>query len=94
MKQTELYAGRHDGIYRHFYPSRTVVEFCGSKDVTKVLVRELQEGEASRYWAWWDGDFSMVYPSKVQFGMCFPYGAKVEEAKGNGKEMNVYVEEL
>ena len=100
MKLTTLFAEkRPDESYYGFYYSRTLVEMCGAdeKDIVEVVVRELQEGEESPYWGWWDnekGEFQMIYPGKIPSDMCFPYGPEVEEEKGEGKQMNVSIEEV
>lgn len=100
MKKTNLFCGKDDSKprpYTHFYPQKTLVKFCGAEEVVEVIVRELKEGEESFYWAWWDNEtekFSMIYPSKVQSDVCFTYGAEAAGESGEGKQMNVFIEEI
>lgn len=82
-------------IFRH--PKGTIA--CGDyhkpEPVFEVEVRELREGEQSVYWGWLsfeDNLFHMVYPSRVQAVVCFPYGYEAEEQRGRGKFMNLVVE--
>ena len=34
---------------------------------------------------------TMIWPSKIQFEMCFPYGPKIEEEKGKGKVLRLSI---
>ena len=102
MKKTNLFCKKNESkesAYAHFYSKPALVRFCGADkgDVVEVIVRELKEGEESDYWGWWNNEkekFEMVYASKVQSDICFTYGAQAEEEKGEGKQMNVFIEEV
>ena len=101
MKKTDLFCNKDDSKerpYAHFYSQKALVRFCGATgEVVKVIVRELQDDEESNYWGWWDNEtekFSMIYASKVQSDVCFTYGAEAAEESGEGKQMNVFIEEL
>lgn len=87
----------HDGIeyYNDFFQSEMQVKSCGDGKIVKVLVRELKENEISPYWAWWDNKdncFCMIFHSRKSIEVCFEYGYKIEEDRGNGKLTNVAVE--
>lgn len=74
------------------------VSLHGSKHPTvKVLVREVEPGEASPYYAWWessDACFRYVWPSRGQVEACFGDADVVAraETKGRGRLLNVVVE--
>lgn len=88
--------------YCDIMPLRKQLSFglAGPGAIHEVIVRELQEGEASQYWGWWDqarGEphFTFVFRSKIKVETCFEYGTAVEERRGRGKLLNVaVVEEL
>lgn len=80
--------------YQNFYVSRESVAFCGVGEIFKVSLREVEAGEKSQYWAWFENGvkrFNICYPRKEAVEMCFPYGHKVEEEKGRGRLVNVSV---
>lgn len=72
----------------YFYPNTVAVRFCGEGNpIYKVEVKEGKEQQVG-YWAWWDEkdkEFCHVYSAKFLVEMCFPYGTKIEEERGNGK---------
>lgn len=84
---TDLYAQlRDDGTYYHFFPHPRLVESCSSEPITVHKVR-VQPDDNGRYWGWWDAErqcFTMIWPSRTQFEMCFPYGPEAEERRGRG----------
>ena len=83
------------GIYSSFYPSPFCVRMCGDEDVFEAVVSEGSHDDPAGYWGWWDiGDekWSMVWPSRVQSDMCFPYGPRAEEQAGRGWQLPARVE--
>lgn len=49
------------------------------------------------YWGWIEtgsDKFEMIQPSYIQFKMCFAYGYKVNEKKGEGKAYKLNVKEI
>lgn len=87
--------------FQSFMDSPVVASLFGLKkeDVFEVLVRELQDGETSPYWAWWDNAKKcfpppMIWGHKSLVEMCFPYGSQVEADKGRGEMCNVVVERV
>lgn len=104
-RRSELYAVAEpcdrpwctSGIWYHAaHQHKETVKLYGFEHpIVKVVVREIEPGETSIYWAWWsneDQHFHWLWPSKGQVNMCFPYGPEVEEAKGRGHVLNVVVE--
>jgi len=68
---------------------------CGTQyPIVPVLVRDLEPGETSEYWAWWSNKFMFVYPGKVCVDICFPYGPEVLEKAGEGIRVNVAIDVL
>ena len=54
-----------------------------------VTLRLARDGEEPEYWGWHDfkeDRWTMVWPSKTQRDMCFPYGPGPEEERGKGGE--------
>ncbi len=46
------------------------------------------------YWGWWDAKkekFSLIFGKHFLLEMCFPYGTKIEEERGNGKAYRINV---
>lgn len=63
--------------------------------VLRVEARLAAEGEEPTLFGWWDYErVSMVWPSRVQFEMCFPYGSKVEVAAGAGRPIQLVVTKI
>jgi hypothetical protein len=86
--KTELFASVKEDwcSFYHIYASRMAVSVCGVKaeDIVPVVVCEQVGGG---HWGWWDHEhqaFTMVWPSKTQVEMCFPYGYRVAEYAGDG----------
>ena len=94
------YATTHPSgrFYSFMYDPRVASLFgLEEADVFRVRVRDLNEGEASGYWAWWSTEKEhfipgMIWPEKGLVEMCFPYGSKAEVERGRGEVVNVVVE--
>ncbi len=70
--------------FEHFYPHPTIVRMCGEREVFPVRVIEDLEGP---YYGWWDHRrqmHTMIYDAKVLVEICFPYGSKSAEERGDG----------
>ena len=94
--ETPMFAsGQEDWCsFYHIYSSRMAVSMCGvaDADIVPVMVREQVDGG---HWGWWDHEhqaFAMIWPSKVQVEMCFPYGYRAAEWAGDGKLVELLVE--
>lgn len=96
-----------EDFFIDFFNNPQVIFMCVSKeDVYKLKVRPVETGEVSQYWGWhqykidkpWpEGqkeEYEMIWPSRVQAEMCFPYGPEAEEKAGKGKLVNFVVEEI
>lgn len=100
------YAYKHlrarDGApyYMNASPSRRWVESFGSSaPIVALRIRErLAADPPSPYWGWLDAKrpdrYSMVWHTETQFEMCFTYGSKAEADRGNGRKVNLIVEEI
>lgn len=100
-KTVRMYAGWNEkaGTYSHFYKNQRIVEgVCGyaPEDVHLVELREVSEGEAV-YWGWEDADtreWSMIWPTRVQFRMCFTYGLDAAIKAGQGRPVQLAVQHV
>lgn len=97
-------------LYAHKLPDRALgfrwgdlmstalgTSYCGTGDVYRVRVRDLEPGEASPYWAWWehaDVAFRWVWPKKLLVQVCFPDLGESDVRQGRGEFVNVAVEEV
>ena len=87
-------------VYFHASPSRRWVELHYlSHPIVQVRVTEHQPTDPpSNYWGWLDASdptaYTMIWPSEVQFDICFTYGPKVEEDRGRGRKVNLTVTEI
>jgi len=103
--ETMLYAvemerqpkGRDDTVLWDFYPSIFVTRLSNrGVNVYRVIVTPFEGHEDDAlYWAWWDEkrqEFQFVYYHKNLVKMCFTYGVKVCEERGDGKLLPVQVE--
>ena len=76
--------------------------FGFEEPIVQLSVRERVAGDPeSGYWGWLKKDargsedrYTMVWPSRVQLDMCFPYGPQVEMDHGCGRVVNLIVEEV
>lgn len=80
-----------DGTAWHAHPEPWYPQEHGIGDVQPVAVAEATDGP---YWGWidTDGDYpEMIWPRKVLFGMCFPYGPEAEERAGKGRIVRLII---
>lgn len=84
--------------YTNIYPSVEQVRMCTdhAETIYAVDVKEASESDNTPYWGWLDndGNISMVYPRFISFEICFPYGVKAEELKGEGRATRVFITEI
>lgn len=100
MITTAVKAYKDDILYyTHFGINSVTARVWGNKpsDVIKVrmmIAPDQTESEPPDYWGWWsytDKRFHMIWPSKAQFSICFPYGYKANEKRGEGKAYRLIV---
>ena len=65
--------------------------------IPEVNLENRKETNDVDYWGLWSYEkqqIMLVYPSFIQFYVCFPYGPKDEENRGRGKCVNLKVVEV
>lgn len=95
----EMYATEHIDaqgkfVYLHFGTKRFVELHGLHKPIVPVVLTEDPEGS---YWGWLqtgDTTVCMVWPSKKQLEMCFPYGTKADADQGYGRVVRMRAEVL
>lgn len=90
----KMYAGKNDdGSFSHVYYHSIPVSMCGVSE-DKIVKVEVRLDDSGRYWGWLNNkELSMIWPSKMCLGMCFPYGMQVEINKGNGAPVQLNIKE-
>ena len=76
-----------DGMFYNIYPSIFAATMCGYEhhEISEIEFVEDVNGE---YWSFQDtgkDTFHLIYPHKILFNICFPYGPDIEVEKGNGR---------
>jgi hypothetical protein len=66
---------------------------AGQKPV-EVHVYEQQDGPYYGWLAKEDEAPSMIYAREILFNICFPYGPKIEEERGQGKTLRLMIDAL
>jgi len=70
---------------------------CASpgEKIYQIEIREAVTGEKTPYYAWkrQNGKIELIFPSKVQVEVCFPYGIKVASLNSGGHLINVCIRE-
>lgn len=92
------------GFFKDIDVNRKTVELYPGNEIyeIEVSIHENQKKghldiKEADYWGWLkagDDSFSMVYPSYVQFSICFPYGHEILEERGEGKAYRLSVKEI
>ena len=84
--------------FHHVFPHFLSTLMCVSlkEKVSQIRVREALPEEETPYHAWKhpDGQISLIYPSKVQVEICFPYGSEIAAKNGRGKMIKVVITEV
>jgi len=88
---------RSGKYYQHFGIRKELVSLYGdnAEDIVEVELKistdqSVPEGttEGADYWGWYDKDKGfgqMIYAQYFLLNMCFPYGIKASEERGQGK---------
>lgn len=90
-----MWAGNSHSYFSHPMPSKGMAKLYASAGEALVEV-EVREDPAGTYFGWIDagpesGVPSMIWPSRFQLEMCFPYGTKVEVEHGKGRVVQLSV---
>lgn len=80
---------RPAGHFDHIFTHPMLVKMCGTEPIYRLTFEQLftNRMEEIKYWGWLESDtgvVSMIYPSFVQFQICFPYGIEVAEKRKEG----------
>lgn len=86
-----------EGHYFHLHSNPRTTKLYSDAAVYHVTLHRVKAGEPQgQYWGWWDYDtefrkagLSMVYPHRVLFDMCFPYGPEAVVKAGQGEIVNL-----
>ncbi len=73
--EKEYFAHKDGKDWEHVYGSMASMDQFGNSLVYKVKIRDLKEGEESKYWAWKefkDSSYHFVQSSEIQVHMCDP----------------------
>jgi hypothetical protein len=99
VRSTICFANEDELGFKSFMYTPEVASLYGLRkdEVFHVRVRDLKEGEVSKYWAWWDAEEQRFVPGMIWshpdlVEMCFPYGTDHLVKKGKGEKVNVFVE--
>jgi hypothetical protein len=83
-----------DGSHADF-GSRLFVKFHGeNRPIVPVRLFEDPEGRYHGWLAEGEDTPSMIWPTAMQLGMCFPYGIEVEIEQGKGRPIRLRCEAL
>lgn len=91
--QWAMFAHRYPtGHFVHVGPEFYVKNHLLNDPIIPVTVSEEPNG---RYWGWivtGEDTPRMIWPSEVQFKMCFPYGPEAEQERGRGRIVRLKIE--
>jgi hypothetical protein len=100
------FAHRLRGAYFHACPREWWTRLNGLEDcpVVRIRLRERREDDPlpversepdHHGWLPTGGEeYRLIWPSRVQVDMCFPYGAKAEEERGAGRLVRFVATEI
>ena len=87
------------GTYHSVVGPRLYVALHGlNAPIVPVIVTEVDDGDpAGTHWGWiGTGEdapaWALVWPSRPQFEVCFPYGVRAEEKAGKGRSVRLRVD--
>lgn len=86
-----MYAHNYGNRFFHTGPLRYVELHLLKDPIVKVKVAIANNGD---YYGWIRKDEeipTMIWPSLVQFSMCFPYGYETEEKVNKGKMVRLQI---
>lgn len=95
---------KHGIYYQHFGIHHGFLGIYGVKEedlrtvklevIPDVNLDNRKETSDPDYWGYWNFEtkrLSLIYPSFIQFQVCFPYGPKAEEERNRGKCLNLRI---
>lgn len=90
-----MHAHDDNGVLSHL-GERWWVELHGlDLPIVEVSVTEVSHDDpAGTHWGWLDAGETepcMIWPSRIQYDMCFPYGPRAEEEAGKGRTVRLAV---
>jgi hypothetical protein len=94
MTSWELYAHKYKNFFMHVGPLNYVKAHMLKDEIKKVIVSLDDNGE---YYGWLEkgeNTPTMIWPSRAQFSMCFPYGYEAEEKRIKGKMVRLKIIEI
>lgn len=89
------YGAKYNDHYDSIFNNIIGTQMCGyeNDEIYALVFREKTEDDPeSNYWGFLDKNddyVSLIFPSWVQFSICFPYGIEAEEKAGNGRRVNL-----
>jgi hypothetical protein len=90
-----MFAHDDDGRLTNLGPRRYVELHGLPYPIVEVELTEVTDDDpTATHWGWMRTDAdtpSMIWPSKPQFEVCFPYGYRAEEKAGKGRAMRFAV---
>lgn len=99
MYATKLFRVQDNKYYFHNIFHRLLsAAMCADvgEKIYQIEVREATPEEETPYYAWKrnNGNIEMIFPSKIQVEVCFPYGIKMASLNGGGHLINVCIREI
>lgn len=90
-----MHAHDDGGTFFHTGDRRYVELHYLDLPIVVVTVAEVAHDDpAGTHWGWLDSNEDepcMIWPSRVQYDMCFPYGPAAEEEAGKGRTVRLAV---
>lgn len=89
--------GRHGWYFSVVGPRPWVALHGLGHPIVPVTVTEVDADDpTATHWGWIDTDgdhpaWALVWPSRPQFDVCFPYGPQAEEEAGKGRAVRLRV---
>ena len=83
--------------FNFVFRTRIQVAMCGDwrENSENIVPVWICIDAAGVMWGWWsstENSLSMIFPTREQVEMCFPYGPEVEIKRGHGDIVRVRVE--
>ena len=99
MYATKRYREQDGMEYFHniFSDIRSTLMCVGKgEEIFQIEVREALPEEETPYYGWKysNGRISMIFPSKLQVEVCFPYGTKAATVNGDGHMVKLIITEI